>query len=796
MKIKNLAKTAAALTIGAAMSFSTFAFVGCGGSEGNEEEKPPIVLEDVTVKITVDKTEIHCGTNETVTASVAVDGLEDKSVTWSVEGNGASLVEFKDGVLSLKNGVTTSVDKVVKLTATSNVTSLKKDSVTITIKAQIVEGQVGELKTEMFTALGNPQITVSGEVSDIYDDFNNDNNDVTKTYDFTVKMADGAWYGEWNAKGATDKDINNYRRSENVIANSDEHTFDQVYINKDNEVAQKAVTDYNSVASVWENQHLWNHLAQLGTDIVNQWEYDAENEVYLYKFDNSSEDDLYLRAYLSVSLTPMLEGQDTLETIGLKVADGKITQMIASTTVTYYGASEEGTSKDATAMSYTTLTADFTGVGATEVPTPTPYEAPRNAEYLERALEKMGDATNYTFRAVETTVSAPPIDEGEYADYSLKKSRTSASNSTSSTGTVGLVGQVTQDAILLARTGKYTSGMDDNLYWTNYSGYKQLSADKYDFFEYSNDLGALQGKQQFEGNVFDNMPKFDFSANIFQYAGMSDVQIGGEWIGVYNFTLREPAITRDLAMQVSAHTWAKSAKGSTYGTFKISVLETGEVVSTEFPYDITLGTYTGVIKTTYSKIGTTVLPEDTFEGYEARVLRENWSQFNVRYYYPTHTTNSIPVEIDGGTLLNNIYGDKANTLPSPTAFFKAFGDSMTDLFFEWDEEDNTATGGGIKYFDYVSFNLSIEESDENGKITTAQHDACIAKLTEELAKDGYAISATNTGETYWGDRYTTYISENGKGKIMIKVHNNRTRFFFVDILPVGLWTLNSENVTG
>ena len=441
-------------------------------------------------------------------------------------------------------------------------------------------------------------------------------------------------------------------------------------------------------------------------------------------------------------------------------------------------------------MSYTTLTADFTDVGSTVVPEPTPYEAPRNAEILEKALKNMGDATNYTFRAVETTVSAPSVDDGDYSEYSLKKNRTSASNTVSSTGTVGLVGQVTSDAILLARTGQYTSSMDGNNFWTEYSGYKQIDADTYDFFQYDYNIAALKGTQQYKGNLFDNMPKFEFSANIFEYAGMSEQQINGEWVGVYNFTLREPAITRDIAMQVSSHSYARDAKGSTHGTFKISVLETGEVVSTEYPYDLISGTYLGVIRTTYSKIGTTSLPEDTFDGYEARVVRDSWSQYNVRYYYPTHSSTGVPVVIDGGTLFNNIFVDKAANLPSPIAFYNAFGDSMTDLFFEWDEEDNTASGGGVKYYDYVSFNCSVDEYDENSKISKQQHDAYISKLTSELAKYNFAVSVGNTGEAS-GSRFTTYISENGKGNIMIKVENNTTRFFFIEIMPVGLWTLKA-----
>lgn len=746
-----------------------------------------------TINVTADKTVINVGTNETVKATATIEGLTDKSVVWSLEGDGMSYVNIsQDGVLSLKGTLTPRIDQAVKIVATSTVSSIVTNSVTIVIKVPVVAGKVGDLTSEMFEALGNSQITVAGEVADVYDDLVNDKNDSTHNYEYKVMMSDGAWYGEWNRKGSDDVEASNYRRSENTVSGSDNHTFDQLYIDKNNNVAQKAVTDYNSIAAIWEEQHMWNHLAQLGKDVEAQWEYDALNKVYVYQFDNKSEADIYLRTYLAVSLTPMLKGEDTLEQITLTVENGAITGMKARTYVTYEGGEKEGSSEGATSMFYTTLTAVFTDVGNTTVPTPKPYEADFYASILASALENMGSATNYTFRAVENTIYAPDYSDYDYSLESVstagtaKKARTSASNSTSASGTVGLVGQVTSDAILLALTGKYSSTIDGNLYWTDYSGYKKIDDNTYDYFKYDGGEKTLVGQRQYKGNLFDNMPKFDFSANVFEFAGMSQEKVNGEWVNMYNFTLRESAITRDIAMQISSHSNAKDAKGSTYGTLKITVLGDGEnarIISTEYPYDLVSGTYLGTIKTTYTNIGTTTLPEDTFEGYVPRVIKDSWSQYNVKYYHSTHSTLTPDEVIDAGTLFENIFGTDAQ-LPSPLAFYNAFTDTMSGPFFDWKTEDNTANGGEIIYHDYLSINLAVDECDENGKISKEQHDSYISKLTEELKAYGYKIQGHNTYVTEWGDRYTTYINETSG--IIIRVHNNRTRFFFIDIMPVGL----------
>ena len=134
--------------------------------------------------------------------TVTIEDFSIKTVIWTISGPGANYVEIDSttGVITAKKGLYPSFDADVTVTATSTATSEVKSSTTITVKAIVISDVVDDLKTEMFAELGNPSITVSGEVKDVYDDLTSKNEDVETLYDYKVMMSDGAWYGEWNER--------------------------------------------------------------------------------------------------------------------------------------------------------------------------------------------------------------------------------------------------------------------------------------------------------------------------------------------------------------------------------------------------------------------------------------------------------------------------------------------------------------------------------------------------------------------------------------------------------------------
>lgn len=734
--------------------------------------------QKATIEITSDKDVMEY--NGSIKFEVTVTNANNNAYTLST--NYDDLVQIENNVLTLKTEIT--LDKFVTVTATLTEDPTVKASKSITIKAPIVEGQVGELTSDMLKEIGNQSITVTGVLTDYYRDFKNSANNSTNAYDMVVKMNDGVWYGEWNHQLAVDnKMVDYYRRSEkdgyrDSYGNVG-HALERLYINKNNELASAIEKNYNSFPVLWEQQHLWNHLANLQ---ITKFKYDAENDVYEYKADLTQESDLYLMTYLSFSLTPVLF--DTLDKLYLKVENGKVTQLLAQTEILYYGSNTE---EDPDAMSYSDVKISFSNVGTTVVESPKPFDAPDYADKLQAALEKMQNAKNYTFRAADTQTSAPSGDSGDYelsaTSFAAKGALVSLAvkDFVSSVGTVGCYGLVTEDAILFANTGKYSYSMDGNDYFTNYSGYKQNTDGTYDEFKYNSTLGALEGTKKVNGNIFDVMPKFDLSPNIFIFE-TSSIKNG---VTTYTFRLNETAIARDVAKELSAYKYAANASSSSSTAFRIVVSDNGDLVSTTFPYDLISGTYIGYCTTTYSNVGTTALEEDTFTGYVPRVVKTSWDQYTTKYYSPDCSTLTSRDE-NTAIVLEDAYGVAASSIPDPTVFLTAFGDNISGPFFDWKEKGVDSDGNPI-YSKFISIVASSTDFDENAKILN--FDEIIEVLGEELEKLGFQLSIANTdtsgGELGQSNRYVCYVNED----IQIVIENNHTKYFWIYFYKTGEWTL-------
>lgn len=178
---------------------------------------------------------------------------------------------------------------------------------------------------------------------------------------------------------------NHYRKGsdDNLVVNENGekgNALEELYINKDNQVASKVITNSSSIPATWQSQHLWNHLSQLN---VNKFVYDAENEVYSYEYDATNVDELYFLTYLSYSLTPVLT--ETLYKVYLKIENGAITQLIAQTEPVLY---PEG-AEEPDATSYSVIELTFSDIGTTEIEQPATYEAGENSDVLQNALDAM-----------------------------------------------------------------------------------------------------------------------------------------------------------------------------------------------------------------------------------------------------------------------------------------------------------------------------------------------------------------------------------------------------------------------
>ena len=722
--------------------------------------------------------------------NVVVSGLTD--TTYRFELSDETLFKIEGNVITAIGDST--VDRVVTVTAIANGDPKIKASKTFIFVAPVIEGQVGDLTTEMLAHIGNENITVTGVVTDYYQDFNNSMNSTINTYDMSVMMSEGAWAGSWNnSKTPNIVLTDNYRKGE-IDGLKDQsgnvgHALEKLYINKNNEVAKKTVTDYLSIPAIWEAQHLWNHLSNLS---IKKFEYDAYNEVYNYVIDPNNMDDLYLMTYLAYSLTPMLE--DTFLTLYLVLEDGVITKLVAQTEVLYYGGTtnETGQIENPDAMSYTKLEVEFSNVGTTVVPEPTPFEAPINVDKLTTALNTMKNAENYTFNAKDVTTFAPSGDAGDYyiESTSSKKglarpviSSKKVYDHVSSVGTVGTVGYITKEAVLFATTGKYSYSSDGNDYHTTYTGYRQMTEEYYEEFAFSRDSMSLYGKKRVYGNFHEDLPTFDFSPNVFSFDGTEMDSLGNTY---YRFSLRDSNITRDIAMEISAYNYADDAEALSGQKLSLLIDINGNLVSSTYPYNITYGTYLGYCTTTYSNVGTTKLEDDLFDGYVERQVKNSWKDYMTKYYSPNFSTqNSYEEHTD--VVLEAVYGDAAVDMPAPSLFLEIFGDNINGPFYNWKEKGTDADGKPINT-GYISINATSSEFDENAQITN--FDEIIEELRKVFTEAGFVESVANTdltgGESGRANRYITFI----KGDIQVVFENNFTKYFFIYFYKTGDWTLN------
>ena len=806
-----------------------------GGTEGGntdpgKTEPTPAVPVVVNVALSCDATlrpdtnyyAIEEGQNVTLTVLVTATGTDDLGYTLSINSKGAAYAQIEGNVLSLKE--VPQVDKIFTVTATSTADVNKSAALSFYYKAPVVSGEVGELTTEMFEALGDQSITVYATVTDIVKSVKTGATNSSRSYESVVKMQDGRWQGQWRAKVVGDN--NNpwtsdlyVRGTEMVtVGGETDYPLQRMYIDKDNHVTTKNVTDYMSTPTLWRNQHLWNHLAQLGNDVANKFVYDAELEVYKFVLTELPDyyteaeqeaymEEQYLLTYFAYSLTAMMD--ETFASIYVTVADGKIVKIEAQTEVVYDAEDIE----EATELGYSTVTFTFGDIGTTVVQDPAPYTiADDEATYfakLTTALEAMRSASNFTMNVAEITTRAPALDADDYsyesAQGTVYAQDISGRNEQSASGQVGEVYRVTEDAILIAKTGEYSYYMDENdRYFTSYSGYKQTGENTYDYFEYvytsktGETVNALAGLHKYTGSVLDRLPKFDFAIELFEFGGSA--KPNGVW--QYTFNLRESSVAREIAMQISTHSDARSAEIAANVPLSIVVDDNGKIVSTTFPYNISSGMYVGYCVTTYKNIGTTTMPEGIFDNYVERVVPTTWAEFSVMYLDLIEScaaANKAAREANPDVGYDSVYkrndsmekalalfysDQEVAALPDPALFFAIFGDYYNGPFADEYVKDFDAEGNRI-YQGYVHLSFVSEQCDENMHITN--YAELIEALDDAFAKAGWTKVLADCGTTA-NDKYVAYLSADGSIEIVIDNYSN-TRFLDVYLYHAGDWSL-------
>lgn len=779
--------------------------------------KAPIILPTITLSASkAENSRLELNDEVTLTAAASNEG----EIVLSVSDE--SLATISGNVVKIVNQPTHETALIV--------TATLKDYPTISaskafyVKAPVVKGQVtgangNVLTTELIQALGNKNITVNGTVTDVY--VANDGSQERVEYKTTVKMEDGKWYGEWYAvtqEGIQPNVIaDSYRKGTAGIKDASGtigSEFNRVYINKDNEVAIKRETDSMSYPYLWENNHLWNHLAEFASNVEEKFVYNSDNDVFSYEWKRYGENgaeiiddpyDEYLMTYLAYSFTPMMS--DTFENFYFKMENGKITQLLLKTMEVTSGSSR----------SYSEVVFTFEDIGTTVVPEPSKYaEDPRN-EALAAAIEKMKNATSYTFSTEEITTQAPSYDDSDYSTdayaavaYAATPVATASTApsfpTASTTGTVGIKGKIVKgEAVLIVNTGKYEyTSSNEAAYHMSYYGYKQIENDIYDEFAYSATNKRLEGTHQYSGSINSVLPNWDFDVNIFRFNG-SQTDANGKTVTKY--VLRDSAIMGDVAKEVCMHSNVRNTIASSQYPFEIAVDSDGNVVYTSFPYSYS--SYSGYCKTTYTKVNETEFTNE-FDTYAARVLPE-WDDVQTDKYYYKHSnfmsdydcydkTKDNPYHANAcdhvatlDAIIEAVFGINADLFPTMSTFRQIFGDNIyTPYFFEYDEK--TLANGTKQYVDYVSFTAQAPQEylDDKNNLSDAEFTKLLAKMTSAFTNCDLDISFSAANSDYSGglngtsDRWVAFANEN----YIISIQNNHTKYFWIEIHKLGDWTLS------
>ncbi len=663
----------------------------------------------VSINLSLDKTSLQKATEANP------DADEAKLTAWATGGAELVFATSSDliEVVEEGEGYIVRLKGDVRFDTTATITASLKDNANIskTISVRLlqtrgnqepVEGKNGiRLTKENLGEISNASITSTGVLSDITLTVSNGRED-KNSYEMLVKMAQDRWYGAWNIMGKKLVTSDTYVKSATTVNARDEsgnivakNVMDRLYINSKNQLASKTVKNSASVPTLWENQHLWNHLttsyltvddfnfdedvdaAALG--YVSRGTSNTSMSAFKYRFDATDEQTAYLFAYIKQSLTPLAGGDDAIEDLWVIVDSEGVLGIYAKTYVESYWGTEDNTpvqGSEPVSKSWSTIMLTLSDIGTTTVADPTPYTVGTRDVYtiLEKSLSYMKDSKSYKFMAVDTATRAPTVNEDDYTisggvDSGSTGSGSSSGSTTHSgkfydhvdsvglngqaaTGTMGyVVANTANPFVLFEQVGKYSSSMDDNIYHFTYTGYKGFTdgsgAAYYEEFAYNSKIDGFAGTRIVNADISTLLPLFNFSTALFKYDSM---KMDGDR-EVHTFSLIDPTLTFEVVQQMSIDKQRNSASSSAENTVQISVAyDTSKeesdpsaytIVSTSYPYSFAGGTYAGYITTYYYGIGTTTITENEVFGnkYQQRVLPTSWAEVAHKgYYYYLHTS--------------------------------------------------------------------------------------------------------------------------------------------------------------
>lgn len=804
--------------------------------------KSSLTINTVNPENNADKYVVRVGDEKGLKLKVDLQiPYDDKSITVEFDKANILVYDQEKSLILVKEGATVSDKEVVTVKVTSVAAPALCQELTITVKPKLTGETVGDLTQAMIDQLANSKITVNGKVKDVVKYNAGEGNSRENSYDTKVLLDGNKWKGSWWISGQDKPNVteNTYAKGNEFTVNGKTlHKTEELYINKNNQVAAKELKNSDSEYLTWESRHYFNHMggwvdeegASHGGLQVGKFEEVGDN---LFKYDIEfgttkidyttfqqyyypSEDD-YLMLYLVWSFTPILSANDTIENFYVQVetvnGEKMITKIMAETFKTDIIREDASTGKEIViGYSNTECELSFENIGSTDVPTPASHEEITNEKYaaFKKALQKMENVTSYTFKMSESTTYSPSLDPSEYEIGGMIEEGTSHGEDwkdfstkpfESKTGTPGYRGLVTTQGALINRTIAYTNYYD-NPYRTDVSGYKQNDDNTYDEFEYTG--GMLKGKYKKNGSFASLMPDFNVSPYIFKWSQTGAVE-GAENSEAYTFILRDSTITEEVAKAFCLSIYAKDAVSSADKdmSFLVTVkadydnsgnLVDATLVKVGFAYDI-VEMYGGYYTTVYSNVNNTTLPDGMFDegNYEGKKIPESWADYKGITYYNDFSTaaGAQTSVVTGDKLAELVFGkaiaENANFNKLPAALSRVFNDYVYGPWHDY-EVSGVDSAGNNRYAQFISLRMQYDDCDENNKIT--DYDAFCAILVEQMATCGFEYVEANSGKVGASRRYYSFV--NNELKLQFVVENWGNAHFEGTLGTAGFW-IKPEN---
>lgn len=623
--------------------------------------------------------EVHPGQRVPFRANVI--NSDNKEVDWKVVDGDEYATISENGILTVADADKITSDRLITVQATSKAdpTAFARKTVTITVKSELTQAMLDELKGDKISFEGyvNVNLYEFGISNKFYRSF---------TSDIKTAMDGTHWYTEY-ADASTGITSDLYFEKYNDVAN-------QVSVSFMNEEEYVPMLDDDGIAVSWTDAGLYNNFNELSLE-----DFTFNNETWRWEY---SGDDETLVSRMVASANPY----DFVPTnLALIITDGHIAGIYSLakpdlTLVEQYEAVQE-------------LTAVINVGDDVKVPTIKKFEHAEVHDKLQTAINNMRALDSYTVDFLN--IGGSTFTSG----YTLS----------------GYTETVTNDICHFRPYDQNTYGSGDSVIkkytGANY-GYVKRSDNLYNSYSVDAD-NNYSANRAFESEFVGAKPSFEFAAEIFN-AYYEDAENGTTTFYVHS-AMSSVASTfykgvgNDISLYGLYATEGRTSQTSSFTPYV--TVKDGYIVDSCFYYY--LGYMYGVVEITYSDFDNASVAEDVktaLSVLETRQVPTSWDEVDIISTPDSSDTEHVE---NGLSYLQKFFGSDEEPDTTISDKLPFFGDALGDTY-GFGLTTNRIPAGSTRLVEMIVFYYDVP-LDLNYSI-----DSSIAAVEELLVANGYSKS--------------------------------------------------------